>query len=199
MFGWSLSFLFTDGKMLVFLQSVLYEIYENKITNIINVVYLSIFHKLPGINWYTSRNMTKCSFWHMPPNKAQVSLLICTVCSIFVVTWRNLHPRLSKMCPVKILIRLHTCLAYMSKGTFSDVPTRVYWSSHHAGNHHITQGIITLHRESSHHTGNIEIAMENMRTQSMLWSVNTTPDKNAYCFPLIVKVMYCTKTSLWKF
>ena len=42
-----------------------------------------------------------------------------------------LHPWLSKICPVKILIRLSSqadlnlCWAHMSKGTFSDVVARL--------------------------------------------------------------------------
>ena len=52
-------------------------------------------------------HVRKCTYWHMRPAKTQISLRIRTVCSeTSLLVWKNLHPFLSEMRPVMILIRL---------------------------------------------------------------------------------------------
>ena len=64
----------------------------------------------------TCQNVRKRSFWIVRPTKKS-SLCV----------WRHCAPWLSKMCPVKILIRMCQCtdlnlrLAHISEGTFSQV------------------------------------------------------------------------------
>ena len=55
----------------------------------------------------TPENMRKCAIWHECPMKTQISLCSHTVWSQSLLSiWKKLHSWLSKMCLVKILIKL---------------------------------------------------------------------------------------------
>ena len=51
----------------------------------------------------------KGTFWHVYPMKTQFCLHFHAVLSVFLVNMMKLHPWLSKIGPVKILIRLRKC------------------------------------------------------------------------------------------
>ena len=64
----------------------------------------------------------------MRPTKTQVSLRIRAVRSDFVFRIRKLHPLLSNMCPVKILIRLRECSGWSESSVAGHTCQKVYVS-----------------------------------------------------------------------
>ena len=75
---------------------------------------------LPDIKYFMGRNIRKRPFWHMRPTKVQISLP-------FVGRMKKLAFLLSKMCPVKVLIRLCECAGWSESSLVAHIERYVFW------------------------------------------------------------------------
>ena len=85
----------------------------------------------PSVNRRGNRNEPQCEKLYLLTCAAntQISMCIRAVWSVFIVCMKKLHPWLSKICPVKILIRLSKCTGWSESSlgahdvldTFSEV------------------------------------------------------------------------------
>ena len=77
---------------------------------------------------HMSRNVRKRQFWHVGQTKIQISLRIRAVWSELRCSYEEtLHLCMSKMCPVKILIRLCECAGWFESSLGAQVRRYVFW------------------------------------------------------------------------
>ena len=76
---------------------------------------------------HISRDVRKCTFWHVRSTKTPVSLCIHAVWSVSVVRMKKPHRLLSKMRLLEILMRLRECAVWSESSLGAYVRRYVFW------------------------------------------------------------------------